>query len=277
MENGRLGAMIYGRPWHREGLFLRAHPPERREHLVWIIHPPGESDALKTLPRVQQLLLEGKITEAEDLADTGLTATPRNGSPYQSLGELVLTAPRSHAPVSGYRRTLDLAAGISEVSYSVGTSRYQFQSWASTPDEVLVFHIQGPPEGLDFHAYLRRRPFDGTIFRTRDQIVGFEGQAGPVGVQFAAAISASARGGSIQTEGQSLRIRGARSVTIVFTAWTSFRKTNPRQACLTSLRKSRATTLAGAEKTSCRAPWRFVSTGLPAVGPYPGGTNRSAP
>nr|HRJ73045.1 glycoside hydrolase family 95 protein [Terrimicrobiaceae bacterium] len=237
--NGRLGAMIFGRPWNREDYFSERIP--LNEESLWYGGPTRREnpDARKTLPEVRRLLLEGEIARAEDLADTGMTATPRNGSPYQALGELVLTAPQSHRPVSGYRRSLDLATGLTEVAYTAGASRFQVTSWASVPDDVLVFHIRGPRAGLNFHAYLRRRPFDGTAFRTRDQIVGFTGQAGPGGVAFAAAATIVTAGGSVRIEGQSLRVCGADSATIIVAAWTTFRKPNPRLACLKSLRAAR--------------------------------------
>ncbi len=59
----------------------------------------------------------GRIKNVEYLADTNLTATPRNGSPYQTLGELVFTSRREHDPVKNYRRELDLETGLATVSY----------------------------------------------------------------------------------------------------------------------------------------------------------------
>ena len=60
-------------------------------------------DSSKSIAEVRQLLLEWRSKDAEYLADTNLTATPRNGSPYQTLSEMVFTSRREHAPVKNYR------------------------------------------------------------------------------------------------------------------------------------------------------------------------------
>lgn len=231
--NGRLGAMIYGRPWHREDYFSERIP--LNEESLWYGGPTSREnpDSRKTLPEVRRLLLAGEVARAEDLADTGMTATPRNGSPYQSLAELVITSPESHDPVSDYQRSLDLDSALARVSYSAGRRTFRMESWASAPDEVLVFDLHSPR--LSFHVYLRRRPFDGTAFRTRSGIIGLEGMAGPGGVRFCVAAMILPRGGTARVDGQSLRVCNASSATILVASWTSFRKSNPRRACVKTL------------------------------------------
>jgi alpha-L-fucosidase 2 len=230
--------MIYGRPWKREDYCSERIP--LNEETIWYGGPTHREnpDSLQTLPEVRRLLLAGDVSRAEDLADTGMTATPRNGSPYQSLGEMVITAPVSHAPASDYRRSLDLSTGVARVGYKVGRSEFRMEAWASTPDEVLAFEIHGLRIGLSFHVYLRRRPFDGVAFRSGNRIVGFSGQAGPDGVRFSVAATVLTTGGSSHVEGQSLRVIGATSAIILVAAWSTFRKKDPRRACLATIRKA---------------------------------------
>jgi len=236
--NGRLGAMIHGRPWHREDYFSERIP--LNEETIWYGGPTQREnpDALKTLPEVRRLLLNGEVTRAEDLADTGLTATPRNGSPYQSLGELVITSPASHGAIAGYRRSLDIERAVAAVAYSVGKQEFQMEAWASAPDEVLVFDVKC--RHLPFHFYLRRRPFDGVAFRTKNGIVGIEGQAGPEGVRFCVTACVLTSGGASCVEGQSIRVSGAARAMILVAAWSSFRKSQPRSACMETLRRAAA-------------------------------------
>jgi alpha-L-fucosidase 2 len=111
--NGRLGAMISGRPWRKEDYF--SERISLNEETIWYGGPAvrNNPDARKTLAEVRRLLAEGHIADAEYLADSALTGVPRNGTPYQALGELVITSRRDHAPVQNYRRELDLAPGAS--------------------------------------------------------------------------------------------------------------------------------------------------------------------
>src|ERR1700761_921820 len=77
--NSRIGATIYGRPWRKEDYFSERIP--LNEETIWYGEPTQSEnvDARETLAKVRALLAAGKISEAEYLADMGLTATPRNG------------------------------------------------------------------------------------------------------------------------------------------------------------------------------------------------------
>jgi alpha-L-fucosidase 2 len=233
--NGRLGAMIYGRPWRKEDYFS-----ERillNDETLWYGGPVvrNNPDARKTLPEVRKLLAQGRVAEAEYLADRGLTGTPRNGTPYQALGELVFTSREDHLPVEGYRRELDLATGVATVRYNADGLEFEAQAFASAPANVLAFRFRARGKRrLNFHAYLRRRPFDGAVLR-RDGLVGILGQAGPGGVKFAAAMARrDEEGGHIL--GQSLCFDDAETATIYVAAASDFRGESPETACAERLR-----------------------------------------
>lgn len=89
------------------------------EESLWYGGPTRRDnpDPAQSIAEVRRLLLEGHIKDAGYLADTNLTATPRNGIPYQTLGELVFTSRREHDPVKNYLRELDLETGVATVSY----------------------------------------------------------------------------------------------------------------------------------------------------------------
>ena len=84
--NGRLGAMVFG-GIENERLQLN-------EESVWTGQPRWDAnpDALKNLPKVRQLLFEGKYKEAEKLAQSGILGSfsRDNASSYQTLGDLTL-------------------------------------------------------------------------------------------------------------------------------------------------------------------------------------------
>ncbi|MFH1497109.1 MAG: glycoside hydrolase N-terminal domain-containing protein, partial [Verrucomicrobiota bacterium] len=241
LGNGRLGAMVFGRPWRTEDYY--SERIALNEESLWYGGPVRREnpDARAALPRVRRLLLEGRVREAEELADTAMTATPRNGRPYQALGELVITAQRDHADVRGYRRELDLARGVAVTRYRHGKTRFDSRAFVSAPDQVLVFDCEAQGvELLNLHVYLRRRPFDGTVWRAGSDIVGIEGQASSDGVRFCAALAVRQVGGSVRRSGQSLVIDGATRVTLLVAAATTFNESDPRRTCLARVRAARA-------------------------------------
>ena len=82
--NGRLGAMICGRP-ERETIWLN-------EDSIWSGKPLNRinPDALKYLPQIRNLIRQGNIAEAEELSLQALAGTPNSERSYESAGELYL-------------------------------------------------------------------------------------------------------------------------------------------------------------------------------------------
>ena len=78
--NGRIGAMVYGGT-DRERLQVN-------EESIWLGGPVNRHnpDAKANLPKIRQLLRDGRIPEAEHLMETALSACPEGMHPYQTLG-----------------------------------------------------------------------------------------------------------------------------------------------------------------------------------------------
>ena len=110
--NGRLGAMVFGGVVH-ERLQLN-------EDTLWAGRPydPVNPDAQDALPEVRRLLAERQYAEAAKLVEReGDGASRCAQMPYQTLGDLALTFPRS-MPSTDYRRDLDLATATAHVSFT---------------------------------------------------------------------------------------------------------------------------------------------------------------
>ena len=80
--NGRIGAMVYGGT-DRERLQVN-------EESIWLGGPVNRHnpDAKENLPKIRQLLRDGRIPEAEHLMETALSACPEGMHPYQTLGDV---------------------------------------------------------------------------------------------------------------------------------------------------------------------------------------------
>lgn len=95
--NGRLGAMIFGGV-EKERL-------QMNEESVWTGKPRWDAnpEALKNLPKVRKLLFEGKYSEAEKLAQSGIMGSFRrdDASSYQlSVTSLSISVRRGESPAT---------------------------------------------------------------------------------------------------------------------------------------------------------------------------------
>lgn len=84
LGDGRLGAMVYG------GTARETIQFNEDSVWTWAEEDMNNPDALAYLPKVRELLLEGKILEAQELASLSQFAIPNEQPAYQVLGELRL-------------------------------------------------------------------------------------------------------------------------------------------------------------------------------------------
>lgn len=133
--NGRLGAMIFGG--------VAEEKLQLNEDSVWYGGPRDRNneDALPHLPKLRQLILEGKLREAEELAAMTMVGLPEAQRHYLPLGDLLLSFGGHEQPAQDYQRELNLESGVSQVSYSTGGVRYTRELFASFPDQAIVLRI----------------------------------------------------------------------------------------------------------------------------------------
>ena len=133
-------------------------------------------DAREGIEAVRRLLSEGRLAEAEELAEEAVMGVPEGERAYEPLCELVaqFKTPRRtryHSPiqalwldgrdmrgfepgegVSGYRRSLDLDRGIHRVTYTLDEIAFERESFLSYPAGVLAIRM----ESGEWRAFLRR-------------------------------------------------------------------------------------------------------------------------
>lgn len=139
LGNSRLGAMVYGIP-QREELQLN-------EETIWGGGPyrNDNSKALNALPKIRQLIFEGKPQDADKLInETFFTRT--HGMPFQTAGSLILNFP-NHDKYENYYRELDINKAVATTHYSINGIKYKRQTITSFADNVVVMYLTASKKG----------------------------------------------------------------------------------------------------------------------------------
>jgi len=237
--NGRIGAMVFGGP----GL----DRIQLNEESIWDGEPNRDRNnpkAAAAIPRIRELLIAGKIAEAQALAVSDVLSLPRRMPCYQTLGDLHLDfSPMGLAPdsnIENYRLQLDLDTAIAAVTFRHNGVTHTREIFSSAPDQVIVVRLTADkPGALDLRLSMDRPSSFQTKRAGKDRLI-MQGQALPVndnpglpvkehqtGVRFHAALLARLEGGKIlpakTDEDTTLEIVGANTVTLFIDCATSYR------------------------------------------------------
>jgi alpha-L-fucosidase 2 len=230
--NGRLGAMIFGRP-AKERLQLN-------DVTIWSSGPQADTDrpeAYKSLPEIRRLLAEGDYKGASDLTAKAMTGARGNfdwaySGSYQTLGDLDF----DHALPSGepteYRRWLDLDTAVSGVSFQLDGATYTRETFSSAPDRALVTRVASSrKQGVSFKLGLSRKHSASTTALGSDTLVmtgntdykhnnrnGHE----KGNVDYQVRVRVVAKGGVISAEGNHLVVKGADEALVILACATSY-------------------------------------------------------
>lgn len=216
LGNGKLGAMVYGGTV-RDQIALN-------EETMWSggYSDRNNPDAKEALPKVQKLILEGKISEAEDLMQLAFAGCPNDMRVYQTMGDLMIDQ-KNPGEVLEYRRELNLGDAICTTFYRTAETSYKKEYFISAPANLLVIHMKANGEKkLNFQAKMERWHFFGGTMRTEDNGVALWGQLPDGGVSFYSKVTGTAKGGKLYTMGRSLVAEDAEEVTLYYCAATSF-------------------------------------------------------
>ncbi len=255
LGNGRLGAMVFGG--------VTDERLQLNEDSLWDGYPLDTSnpDALKALPQVRKLLFEGKNKEAEALAGGNMMGRPAGVRPYQSLGEVLMETPAG-APVSAYRRTLDLTTAVATVAYTQNGTAFTREIFASAPAGAIVSRFTASkPKSINFRLTLKRQkdakclahPTANNAILLRGQIDCKDAKGEQRGLRFAAQVMAVTTGGTVTNTDGILTVSDADSVTLLIAGATSYRGGDPEQLCATSLTNASAAKSAPAAYEALKA------------------------
>ncbi len=228
--NGRLGAMIFGGVGSERIQF--------NEDTVWTGVPRDyiNPKAKETLPKVRQLLFEGKQSEAERVA-RDMMSEPLRQEAYQPFGDIILEFP-GHEAIENYRRQLDISRALAQVSYQVDDITYRREVFSSFPDQTIVIRLDAdqrqainvnislssPHENVEIIADAKGS--DG-LLKLKGKVADYTHSRTdtlrPCAIRFESHLLIQPQGGSIEVDNSNIQIRNANAVIMKLCAATNYK------------------------------------------------------
>ncbi|MBR7030178.1 MAG: glycoside hydrolase N-terminal domain-containing protein [Prevotella sp.] len=223
--NSTLGAMVYGGTDTEE--------IQLNEETFWSGSPHNNNspEAKAYLPRVRQLIYDGKENEAHALIDKYFFKGP-HGMKYLPLGSLKLKL--EHKDVSDYRRELDLSTAIATTSYRYDGVKYERTVFASQTDSVIIVQLKASKKGelefdMSFTTPLQAQVFTvsshegikGTVNELAAVVEGVDHEGIKAGLKAECRILVQADG-EVKRNLESIEVDDATTATIYISAATNF-------------------------------------------------------
>lgn len=226
--NGRLGAMVFGDPLNERIQF--------NEETYWTGGPYSSvvKGGHQYLKEVQNLVFEGEWFQAQKLFGQKLMGYPIEQQKYQSLADLVIEF-EGKGETKNYKRWLDLATGIINITYERDGVNYFREIFASVPDQVIAIRLTAD-QPLSLSASLRgvrnqdhsnyaTDYFDMEIDNNKQMVLtgksadylGIEGK-----LKYEARVKSIVDGGQVSVKDDYLVVKNANSVIFYFAAATNF-------------------------------------------------------
>ena len=218
--NGSIGAMVFGG--------ITQERIQLNEDSVWGGKPVDRHnpDAKKNLPKIRKLLRDGQIKEAERLARYALSGVPYSQRGYQSAGDMFINMQYAgeNAPVSEYKRELDLTQGIAKTTYKINDTVYHREVFSSYPDNIMVIHLQTSRLGaLNFDCTLERlHNWQNEARLDNNDSIMFQADTGEGAIAFCARAKC-VTDGVIEVIGNHLIVTEASEATLFLNIATSYR------------------------------------------------------
>ncbi len=218
--NGRLGAMVYGNVF--------SDRLQLNEETIWAGQPNNNAnpEALEYLPKVRQLVWEGKYKEAQDMATAHVQSKTNHGMPFQPFGDLYINFP-GVGNYTNYYRELSIDSARAITRYTINGVQYQREYISSFSSNVITVRLTASKKGMiTFNAQLTSPHQDVNIKSEGDEILlsgtssNHEGLKGKV--NFTGRVTAKLIGGQMENREGVLSIAHADEAILYISIATNF-------------------------------------------------------
>jgi alpha-L-fucosidase 2 len=148
------------------------------------------------------------------------TGDDRNLGAFQPFGDVVLELDGAGAPVANYRRELDLQRARHRLSYRQDGVRFERETLASHPAQVIVWRLSADKPGR-YNGRIALTDRHGAALSAAGSTLTAIG-ALPNGQAYASQLRLLHEGGSVAIDGNALVFRGCDALTLVLGAGTSY-------------------------------------------------------
>lgn len=219
--NGRLGGTVFGG--------VEQERIQLNEDTIWTGYPydPANPGAPEAIKKAQELIFAGKQKEAETEIEGKAMGLPRTMGVYQTLGSLMLDFTNTSAPVTEYRRSLDLDTAVLTTTFKRDGVTYKREVFSSTPDQVVIVRLTADkPASLSFKAWLMT-PFKDARLAVEKDRLALSGTGGPFNgkpgqVKFKSLVAVLNEGGTKTAEQNAISVSKADAVTLLVSCGTSY-------------------------------------------------------
>lgn len=190
------------------------------------------------------------MKQVDGLSKKVWNASSTSQASFLSMGKMKLSFPELNSGTSQYERILDMSCATSDISFKKGDVTYTRQSFISNPDQVMATRIvNSASEAMAMSVTLElpsamagKTPENKvTVDKEKNEVV-MTGRApydmrvnngvygtwdNNRGILFEARVKVLLpEGGSIQADGNSLKVTGAGEIVLLYTCATSFKDAN---------------------------------------------------
>lgn len=225
LGNSRMGAMVYGGILEEE--------IQLNEETFWSggPHDNNSKTALQYLPKVRQLIFDGKEKDAEDIINREFFPGP-HGMKYLTLGSLKIINDSIGVPTN-YIRDLNLKDATAEVSYEIDGVKFSRRIFASMADGVVVVKLHADKKGALNFVLDHQVDYENEITANENSLtavikgVEHEGIPSALTAECRTDLECDGVVCVIEKDGrQALKISEASDVTLLVSAATNFVKYN---------------------------------------------------
>ncbi len=219
LGNGRLGAMVYGG--------VEYEHIQLSEESIWYGGPVNRinPDMKENLPKIRQLIFDGKIAEAEKLMWRAMSACPNSMHPTQTLGDITIGFEGLEG-AGEYCRELIMDSALARAEFVKDGVAYERTYFTSKPANLLVMRFGASKAGsLNFWAGMDRWKFFDGVEKSGENEIYLRGNLGRGGYEFGMKLKALHKGGRVSVVGERIIVEEADEVMLLFGVDTTYHHT----------------------------------------------------
>lgn len=231
LGNGYMGVMFFGGIEKEQIQFNEGTLWSGGPHSSASYNYGNKTDSWRMLPEIRSLISQGKLTEADKLAQKFFTGQKHhktdgiaNYGDYgssQSMGDLFVSihTDQKNTEVKNYKRELDISTARGRVSYNLDNNKFERTYFGNYPKGVMVYQFLAK-RAVDYTInYKSPHPKEAEFFE--NNIYHFEGHVNDNHQQFLTAFKIETDG-KVTYENGVIQVQNATEVVIIHSAATDY-------------------------------------------------------